>query len=333
MKRIVISAVCIILVIACTERQDTYYTTIIKTDVIGTELCSDIVSPDSTVTLFNWCLVDDNLAINSSQTEGIIQLWSWPGLHYKNKVLKIGRGPGEFISANWAECALNNKIALYDIPSRRIRSYVIQRDSLFLCLDYDLIGTNAEEKSLLKPYVNILQINDSIYVMRASDRSRDELSVVDLSNKNILSFYRDILKRDRTKDQYLGYDYLLKTNGKYIIKAYESFNRIEILELSDDKDLVPRYVITDSLESQNSTLIYYNDIICTDNWFACLFAGNSSGNAVVLELYNYKGEQLDRIKLNHSLTHILYDKERHVFCGYDANSEENYFYLFSYVMP
>lgn len=315
---------------ACAGGQDTYYTTIIKNDAIKLELCSEIVYPDSLVTLYNWCLLDDNIVIYTPQNDGIIQLWSWPELNYKNKFIRIGRGPDEFISANWAECALSDKLVLYDIPGKKIKSYAIQKDSLFLCQACDLIGTNAQETSLLKPYVNILQVNDSIYVMRASDRSQDELSVVDLSNKKVLSFYKDILKRDGAKDQYLAYDYLLKTNGRYIIKAYESFDRIEILELTDHYDLIVRCVITDSAESQNSALIYYNDIICTDNWFACLFAGNSTGSGAVLELYDYNGQQLDRIGLDQALTHILYDEKRDLFCGYDVNSEGNNFYLFHY---
>lgn len=323
------SALFLILLLACADGTQLGYQTVAKNEAITLKVEADSVVPDSTIALRDWQLTDEVLAIHSLNADGMVQLWKWPELQHRHSFLRIGRGPDEFLAANWCACASKDRIALYDMPSRKMRSFLLRRDSLIPGRTYELIGRNPVEKTLLKPYVAILEINDSIFVLRSSDPHEDELSVADLSNGKILSRYEDILDRDPSEDQYLAYDYSLGTNGKYVVKAYEILDRVEILELTDDYALTPRWVIAGSHPSRSGRPVCYHAVRCEADWFACLFAGDSSAGSV-LECYDYAGNQLDRIRLDRSLTHVVYAEKEGVFCGYDADSEGNCFYLFRY---
>lgn len=106
-------------------------------------------------------------------------------------------------------------------------------------------------------------MNDSFYAMRASDRQKDELSIVNLRHGDVVSYAEELLQRDPEKDQYLEYDYLLATDGRHLVKAYMESDRIEIFELLGT-DLRPRCVITGP---ENSVSSGYNDIICMGDRF------------------------------------------------------------------
>ncbi len=317
----------VIIIVACTNTQSNY-PTIIKDPQIATSLDGDLVTPDSVISLLDWKLTDQYIIIYTPQSSGFLQLWSLPELEYHGRYLRRGRGPGELIAANWGQTVKHNAAILYDIPAGKLHHYIVQSDSLETEYVLDLVGRQPQDKSLFKPYVDVLQMNDSLYVMRASDRQKDELSIVDLRHGDVVSYVEEVLQRDLSKDQYLEYDYLLATDGQYLIKAYIEYDRIEAFKLVGQK-LIPQYVITGPKSSVPSG---YTAIVCAENWFGCLFTNSESGEGSILEIYGYDGSQQNRISLSHPLTHLLYDEKNRIFYGYNAYSEKNNFYLFHYSM-
>ena len=314
-----------IIAVACTDTRSNC-PTVIKDPQVVNSLESDLVTPDSVISVLDWKLTDRYIVIYTSQADGVLQLWSLPELKYHGSYIRKGRGPGELIAANWGQTVERNAVILYDIPAGKLTRYLVRNDSLETECVLDIVGHRTQDKSLFKPYVDILQMNDSFYAMRASDRQKDELSMVNLRHGNVVSYAEELLQRDPEKDQYLEYDYLLATDGRHLVKAYMESDRIEIFELLGT-DLLPRCVITGP---ENSVSSGYNDIICMGDRFVCLFASDGSGEGNILEVYGYDGSQLDRIALSHPLTHILYDEKNKIFYGYNACSEKNNFYLFRY---
>lgn len=269
----------------------------------------------------------DNYLVTKAYGRGkIIQVWSWPELNYIGDFLNRGREHSEFLTVNWCERGAEDRVNLYDIQNRRLRSYAVDKDTVILKNEYPLIGENRNDKSMLKPYVAAMQIRDGIFVLRASESRYDELSVVNLAGGEELALYEDIMPRSADADQYLEYNYLMSTNSEYIVKAYENYNRLEILKITDGYQIVPKVVIWGDERTVDLEHFYYNDVVCAEKIFLALHTPKGSENSII-EIFNYDGELLNCLSANSYFTNIEYDSRLNTILCYNGDSDENIFYI------
>ena len=156
---------------------------------------------------------EDIVLFDNNNREGVITVAGCPGLNFKYRAVRKGRGRDEFISSSWAHALQPDRIALYDIPGAVLADFTIQKDTLVPGRQYDLTR-KKEGTDLTRPYVDIIQLNDSVFFMRSSDRSRDELTVDNLVTGKTLWTVKDIADRDLSKDQYLDYNYYIAAGKK-----------------------------------------------------------------------------------------------------------------------
>lgn len=104
---------------ACTDTRSNC-PTVIKDPQVVNSLESDLVTPDSVISVLDWKLTDRYIVIYTSQADGVLQLWSLPELKYHGSYIRKGRGPGELIAANWGQTVERNAVILYDIPAGKL---------------------------------------------------------------------------------------------------------------------------------------------------------------------------------------------------------------------
>ena len=274
---------------------------------------------------FAWGHLNEEYLITQMYGKGhILQMWSWPDLNLVGEFLDRGRGEGEFLAVNWCKSVQKDVVSIYDVPNRVLRSYDIKAGMVTLNREYQLFG-DVKKVDILKPYVDALQIDDEHFILRASDASKDELALVNLAKQEVLTVYEDIMERNVDADQYLDYNYLMDGTAKYIVKAYENLNRIDILQLNKDA-ISAKCVITEGPQVSNEDHYYYMDVVCSEDVFLCLHNPLGAQNSII-EIYDYAGNMLGNLDVGMYFTNIEYDALRGEILCYNGDSDENLFYI------
>lgn len=79
-----------IIAVACTDTRSNC-PTVIKDPQVVNSLESDLVTPDSVISVLDWKLTDRYIVIYTSQADGVLQLWSLPELKYHGSYIRKGR--------------------------------------------------------------------------------------------------------------------------------------------------------------------------------------------------------------------------------------------------
>lgn len=304
----------IFLSISC--KSEKRYEQISKTDAVETiELCADSICSDDFMNPIQWHMTDNRLVIlnNAKKDDCSIMIFSPDKSEKTRQYIRKGRAEDEYMSVMWAKPIEEDVFCIYDIPRGKICSYEITADTIKRKNEYLL---PRDETATVYPFVCINQLNDSLFVLRQSNRSMDALSLFDLKNQQKISDIEDILERSSEKDQYLEYNYDMTICGDYLIKYYETLPRIEIFEKKGDTFLAKAAIegqIPSGFDIDEDVL--YTDAICMEKYFMALYNGNPDRSAI--EIYDYDGHAIKTFELDRHLYIIAVDKESGKLYGYD----------------
>lgn len=290
-----------------------------------------------TVNPIYWKLNSDNMVICSPiNQDGVLSVFSFPAMNYLYSGIRKGRAEGEYLGVNWASSLLDDIITIYDIPNKKMRSYLISSDTLHFRKEYELTEKN-QEKNLTMPYVSMLQLDETFFITRASSPNLDQLKLQNMESGQTISMIPELFDRNHNRDQYLDYDYVFAYGNNCLVKAYYYLNRIEIFQRKDDYTFSPRTVVGSSenyernLDAEDK-IVYYQDIFCTNNFIYLLFSGEKEGlNAKsVVEIFDYDGNFVYMISLDRPLSMILLDENNKNLYGFDSFAGPDYVYVYNY---
>lgn len=302
-------------------------------------LDADSIHIHQTLDLWEWKMNNNQLLIFSPlNLNGILYSFSLPTLEFQYKYGRIGRGPDEFIAANWTNTLHKNHVSLYDIPQRKLHIYTTSADTMYQIQEYEIGKWTGE---ICKPYTNIQEINDSIYLFKADMKKNSILEVMDIKNNRLLFTTSPFLKHDPKLNPFL-FSYVISYNHNTLILAYKYMNRIEFYHVSPDYTLTPKLVIGndqdqhkifyESQQNFNKLIPYYHTICCTDKY---IFVLNQSMTKQapfhsVIDQYTYTGEPVMRFILDQYINNITIDELNHKIYAYNSLKESNYIYFYSY---
>lgn len=279
----------------------------------------------------------DNLVLGSpANADGVLNVFSLPGMEFLYSAIRRGRGPDEFLAMNWAYSLLENTVSVYDIPQSRLRSYLVSRDTMFLLREYELKEKMEGGANVTMPYVSMIQLNESQFVTRAAARTFDELKLQNFESGKTEGVVPDLLSKDPDRDFYLSYNYVFGFGGNCLVRAYRYFDRIEIFRKNDDNTFTPEVIVTDSKNYENNLdsedrVVYYRDIVCGKQNIYLLYSG-SKERAVAkseIEIFDYEGNPVSIISLDRSISMIMVDEAGCKIYGIDSLNPD-YIYIYNF---
>lgn len=278
----------------------------------------------------------DNLVLFSPMNaDGVLSIFSLPGMKFLYSDIRKGRGPGEFVAINWAHSLLENTVSVYDIPQALLRSYSVSRDTIVLSREYELRERMEGGPNVTMPYVAMLQLNESQFITRAAARDFDELKLQDLESGKAQSVVPDILQKDTKRDLYLSYNYVFGFGNDRLVRAYRYFDRVEIIRKNEDNTFTPEVVMADSKNYENNLdsekrVVYYRDVVCGERDIYLLYSGAVDNVAVPsrIEVLDYEGNSVSSISLDRSVSTIMVDEVNRVIYGI-APLSPDYIYIYN----
>ena len=191
---------------------------------------------DSTLSVVSWIRVGDHVVMTVPNDNAVIHVYSYPEFKFESQYLLYGRAADEYLSANLVEGNINDTFALYDMNNKFIKEYEFNSLGITEISKVDLKGKNARRSSVLPPYVNILRISDDVHLFRIADATIEELRLIGLTDwKEYGDLYDMLTIRDKNVDQYMDYFCCLDATSDYIVRAYETIDKIDIYKFDNEQ--------------------------------------------------------------------------------------------------
>lgn len=309
--------ICILVVL--TSCSPVHWKIIEKGDCTPSLLSPQTILLDSTLSVLSWSRVGDHVVMTVPNDNAVIHVYSYPEFEFESQYLLYGRAADEYLSANLVEGNINDTFALYDMNNKFIKEYAFNSQGISEISKVDLKGKNTRRSSVLPPYVNILRISDDVHLFRIADATIEELRLIGLTDwKEYGDLYDMLTIRDKNVDQYMDYFCCLDATSDYIVRAYETIDKIDIYKF-DNEQFHP-WLSIESTPLQITGNSYYFDVDCACNSFAV--SRYHSEDKCNLEVYDYSGRILYAVPTEHLIYNIIYDESESKIYAFSDSSEE-----------
>lgn len=296
-------------------------------------LKSDSIKIDVIIDPWNWKVDKEQITILSGNNmDKFLYSFSLPDFTLLYKYGTIGRGPGEFLAVNWLNSVKDAHLGLYDIPNRKIYSYLLNKDTLSLKESYELYRVDGK---LCRPYTTIQEINDSIFLLKADQRNETILEVLNVNSMEVQQDFTNVFKR-KPDVIYTKYFFDIAYNQRNrLVFAYQYIDRLEFFNIDSKNTIKPELVIGSNEEQVKEKDIqklvtYYTDIKCTDNYIFALYQGQVENPNIksVIEVYKLDGTPVKRLVLDQFIRLFAIDPYRNCIYGYNPAKGFDYVFIF-----
>lgn len=318
----------VLLVAACKESGNS--TKIV--DKFTFEETASLSAADSVVaegSFYAWNAKLDNgvLILNVSSQDSIIRVFSFPELALKSTFGTLGHSGDEFISANWC-AAMNHGFGLYDMMKKKLFIYDVASGNVRQTGEFSL---PEDEEGMAQPYTKICQYNDSLFLVK-EDGDETNLRLMNLVNGKCLSTYHIDL-RPADGQPYTPYDFEVSVCGNAVCLAYSYLDRVELLKITEDNNIVPVCLIGES-KFENMPSDYdllqtrFVSVTHSKDKFYCLRGdeGQSCGREVME--FSLEGDMLKKYRLDCDATIISADDKGHMVAVSERDNL-NVFHVYS----
>lgn len=294
--------------------------------------CFDSVKISQAFHLYYWKITNDKIVFNLNTLNDFILVYSYPEFQFLYSYGKNGQGPNEFIVSNWGNNKELNSITLYDIMKSSLYKYEINNSELTLKQQYSL---PKDSDDLCKPFTKILQMNDSIFLMK-EDGKNTKLHLTNLKNQQDYDTYQCFLRdqcvlKQREQVPYTAFDYDFDVIEDHILLVYNYIDRLELLRLNKENKIVPLLIVGSNKDQQGSCnpnlKCYFLGIASYSNLFFCLKSNDGSEEGNVLCIFDIDGNFKYQITLDQNVSSIAIDKVG-TLVAYKEKNDETMFYRY-----
>ncbi|WP_302442952.1 BF3164 family lipoprotein [Paraprevotella xylaniphila] len=296
-------------------------------DKVDTLYFVDSVSTSQAFYMSGWKILDRRAVVRASRAEKILYVYSYPQFKFLYSFGEIGRASGEFLTHNWCVTKEQNLVSLYDIMKSSLYTYSVGNEQMTIHESYSL---SKDEDGVCRPYTRILQLNDSLFLMK-EDGDETNLHFVNMKKGNILATYHCGL-RDGKKNSYTPFDYDFNIVGNRILLAYNYIQRMELLSITPNGQLIPQVFIGD--DDLGELPQNYDELpnvwleICSDeHYFYCLRSDGGLEVGSNVYVWDADGKPVRRIMLDRQINSIQIDKEGRLV-AYQETDNGSLFYIY-----
>lgn len=287
----------------------------------------DSVSTFQVFYMNGWKILDSVSVMHVSCADKILYVYSYPQFELLYSFGEMGKASGEFLTHNWCVAKKKDFVSLYDIMKSSLYTYSVGNDRMSMHESYSL---SKDEDGMCMPYTKILQLNDSLFLMK-EDGDETNLHFANLKKGNILATYHCCL-RDGKANSYTPFDYEFNVVDDKILLAYNYIQRMELLSISTDGQLIPQVFIgKEDLDILPRNYDELADVwlgICTDeHYFYCLKSNGGlevGSNVYVLDT---DGKPVRQIVLDCQVNSIQIDKDGRLV-AYQEDNNGGSFYIY-----
>lgn len=275
-----------------------------------------------------WHVFDSIVVVHALHAEKILYVYSYPQFDSLYSFGEVGKASEEFLTHNWCVANESKRVALYDIMKSLLSAYSVDDKQMVMQRTYAL---SQNEDGLCKPYTKILQLNDSMFLMK-EDGDDTDLHYMNLNNGQVLSSYHCSL-RDGKSSSYTPYDYDFNVVDDKLLLVYNYLPRMELLSITSDGQLIPQLFIGDAnwdvLPQNYDELPYIWLGICTDGHsFYCLKSDNGLEAGREVCVLDVDGTPVRRINLGSRMNSIQIDREGRLIT-YKEVDDGAFFYIYN----
>ena len=302
-------------------------------DLHSFEKSDSIKISDLLIAPVNWAVKNDKIVMLSRKNRDyFLYVFSIPDFKLLYKYGNYGHGPNEFVFVNWLNMVNDNQIGLYDIPNKRMYTYDLNQDTLFI---NKLFEFRNFESGLAPPYTFIHQIEGTMFIFKADFKQYTEIELININNGEIIQNFRSLLKREKNITTYIPYVFNISTNKNIIVFAYNFINRIELYRLNEEKLIEPFLIIGNQKDqadkSFNDYNVYYTDVHCNNSYIYALSQQGEKNEKIKnssIEIYNLDGEPIKKITLDRHIQYFTLDDKNGVIYGNDSYVDFDYVYVY-----
>ena len=170
MRKNICIFILVCLLLGCQEKKKDHLQIPVKEMVceIQKEIqCRDSVEISQVFRLYHWKIMDDKIVFCSNILDDFISVYSYPQLKFLYSFGKTGQGPSEFVTKNWGSNKEPSFITLYDVMKSSLYKYKIENSQFSLECKYSLL---KDDDNLCRPFTKIIQMNDSVFLMKEDGR-------------------------------------------------------------------------------------------------------------------------------------------------------------------
>jgi hypothetical protein len=180
-----------------------------------------------------------------------------------------------------------------------------------------------EGVKLSKPFTMIHQINDSIFLMKVDMPDSITLEIADLKNNRQINSYAGLPHVKDTKCGLLSflYDFKLEYRDNTIVCAFESIDRMEILQIDNEYNITNKLTIGEKklpaqylLDSDGGRRSFYTDVKCNGKYIFAVFQDKK--NKSTIEIYDLEGNGVSKLFLDHHVKIIFISPDSNYIYAY-----------------
>lgn len=248
------------------------------------------------------------LIVVCDRKKGVFNVYKLPAVHYLYGWGHHGKGPNGFTALKYPRTINTYKdhFIIYNAMSRRLRNYIVT-DSSFILDKNELLSIEKQTASL-EP---LKRINESEYVAFSGPTAPKEFMVVSPNKDHPLFSFSNYppsdLKGLARYNKFSEKGMAVQPNGSKFVVIYGNLNIIKIFHLNHNHaNLIHRIKIMDP---HYNGPIHRFEMRATENYIFTLayyaskkeMKNNVKDLQPIIEIWNWNGKQLYRIKLNKSI--------------------------------
>lgn len=278
--------------------------------------------------LWDWKILDDNAIVFFSQDKDCYcTIYDCEDSGVKYTMAPKGKGKDEYITCNWCKTLDKNTIALYDMMRQTLNLYDTDKNEYQKKVSY-LLPTDKD--CLTRPYTNITQYDGSKFLMK-EDGVETNLRLIDLDGNNEIASYHCGL-RDGKEGPYTPYDYLFHFINDKIVVSYCYYDRIEILQIRDNKiSPIAVYGEDDTFvipENYDELKYHSLDIETKANCFYILRSSDGGEDGDEILVFNIEDNDFSLIKLPNKIKLFEFDRAG-ALVGYNESDTGTIIYKYN----
>jgi len=283
---------------------------------------------------------------NSRRTDYLLALYDVKNDQFLGNLLRIGRGPDEFLSIDyWGEYSID-----YD-DDRHIYFSAINEKAILKCNVSDFVrsGTYTTEKLHTFPAfsMNTHVLNDTCFLSYFHDIDRQQMLYRKFysTNGNYTDYALYNIKIPTPNDfGFLWSAEYLKPSKDKLALAMDSFCLINILDFNNPNNnlsIIPDRSLYEDFETLSNKapqerLITYVNLKCTDQYIFALYSGHIPGkrdqvSGVELHVVDWKGRGIARLFIDEILMALYIDESCKTMYAFD-HLEQLYTYDLSEII-
>jgi hypothetical protein len=289
---------------------------------------------DKAVNLWNWKLVNDKVVARVSDEDNLLFIYSFPDFKLLYKYGSKGKGPGEYITANWGQTQDDDAVILYDIMRKSLFNLQVQEDSIHVKETYPLLEEIEGHPGMTKPFTMIQRLDEDRFLMKVEGREATALEIIDLKNPQLLSSYPIEFENRSRELGHPPFTFTISFHDNSLVLGYKYMNRIEFYRVTDDNQIEPTLVIGDDKDQthlmQKQWKSYYTDLL-NDGKYVYLvnhFSEDSSLPVTHIDVYTLDGTPVKRLKLDRLIGEMLIDSKTNRLYTYTQAEEADLIHIY-----